>query len=625
MWISKKDEWHERHSLLTKFFIERTIQMIDYDENISNRHRSVNGLMMIDEIIDLCKLILLRQKSVNRLKSILEEASDKRITANIYNDYVLNNGPFKDIIDYYNSFDLNSLTKSGVVNEKVIKDLSIKSQIYSSRLEVYYLKTMKQLASKLNEDDKQFRRNAKILEGILNSLIPYLLYKGYSARSINDLAIKLIKKPENNPILAFFSNFNSIEHNFTFLINIGDIEEEYQVFLNQFKKREISYEILNSRHIDDSIFYKKVNYEPNDLFLKFSDKSIDPHTYLSELYTYSLRNSVLSNNRTSLQFYTIFFEYAYWKSEGVQKYQPININLDPINTLNRKSTLRTSLKKLSKIYHFEFNENTEFPIIEAIEQSVFYYNLALGSKSIENSISLLWTSLESIIPYHPKVSDIENIQHFVSHFLSIGSIGRQLNSFVLRYRFTNKLYKGNFSDLGTSKYANLHTEIGFSQWMNWLINIPETDAKDPFKKLNETSALLCKQYCTINESWGGTKAKKAKVSIWCEKIENSKISICHQLDRIYLHRNQIVHSGKFINEYSNMWYHLEWYVGKLLTYCFVYHYLNGTNNKSKKEIFFDLEADVDHITQILKSNSDKEISQIEEFYPTIFKPIWQSF
>jgi phage-related protein len=116
-----------------------------------------------------------------------------------------------------------------------------------------------------------------------------------------------------------------------------------------------------------------------------------------------------------------------------------------------------------------------------------------------------------------------------------------------------------------------------------------------------------------------------KVENWLNKIENSRLSIYHQLDRIYLHRNQIVHSGKFINEYSNMWSHLEWYVGKLITYGYVYHYKSSRSDFSKKEAFLKLEGEVEHIKNILEINRDKKISEIEEQYSTVFRLIWQYF
>jgi hypothetical protein len=74
-----------------------------------------------------------------------------------------------------------------------------------------------------------------------------------------------------------------------------------------------------------------------------------------------------------------------------------------------------------------------------------------------------------------------------------------------------------------------------------------------------------------------------------------------------------------------MWSHLEWYVGKLLTFGFVYHFRTGRFDFSKKEAFLKLEGEVEHIKNILEINRNKDISEIEEHYPTIFRLIWQYF
>ena len=80
---------------------------------------------------------------------------------------------------------------------------------------------------------------------------------------------------------------------------------------------------------------------------------------------------------------------------------------------------------------------------------------------------------------------------------------------------------------------------------------------------------------------------------------------------IYLHRNQIVHSGKFINEYSNLCSHLEWYIGKLLSYCVLsYIKLDDKSKFNKAAIFYELEAHSENIKNQLKNNSDKKINAI---------------
>ena len=42
----------------------------------------------------------------------------------------------------------------------------------------------------------------------------------------------------------------------------------------------------------------------------------------------------------------------------------------------------------------------------------------------------------------------------------------------------------------------------------------------------------------------------------------SRDSLDFQIQRIYVHRNQIIQFGDFINEYTNLWMNIEWYTGK---------------------------------------------------------------
>ena len=65
MLVAKNDKWDKSHTAISKYLIERLIQLTDYNESISCRHKTTNGYVLICEIIDVCKQTLSRQKSVN--------------------------------------------------------------------------------------------------------------------------------------------------------------------------------------------------------------------------------------------------------------------------------------------------------------------------------------------------------------------------------------------------------------------------------------------------------------------------------------------------------------------------------------------------------------------------------
>jgi len=91
MLISKIDKWHSTHTSISKYFIERLFQLTDYNEIISNRHRTTNGYVLISEIIEAVRLTLNKQKTIHRLESILEEATCSKLGSSIVNDCILLN------------------------------------------------------------------------------------------------------------------------------------------------------------------------------------------------------------------------------------------------------------------------------------------------------------------------------------------------------------------------------------------------------------------------------------------------------------------------------------------------------------------------------------------------------
>jgi hypothetical protein len=233
----------------------------------------------------------------------------------------------------------------------------------------------------------------------------------------------------------------------------------------------------------------------------------------------------------------------------------------------------------------------------------------------------LWSSLESLIPYRFLSNDIENIQYFVSKSLSIGAVGRRVTSFALRL-----IQSSEFDRTLDFKALGIHPELSFyrdkfTYWPFWLADDSKINGKDdPYEIIKNSSNLLCKQYTDLNMLLSGHKYLY-KVKSISNLIQASKASIEYQLDRIYLHRNQIVHSGKFINEYSNLWTHLEWYVGKLLSYCLFKYYQGEFSTKEK--VFLELEADYDLLTNLLKNHENKKVSEIQFSFKKIFEHTWQ--
>src|SRR3569832_719029 len=91
MWVSISNKWNFKTTSLEKFLIEKIIQRCDYEECISNRHRTTNGYTQAKELIKLCELSLKRDRTVKTLITLIEEARSKSLPQNIENDFIIEN------------------------------------------------------------------------------------------------------------------------------------------------------------------------------------------------------------------------------------------------------------------------------------------------------------------------------------------------------------------------------------------------------------------------------------------------------------------------------------------------------------------------------------------------------
>jgi hypothetical protein len=623
MWVSKISDWHDSHTELSKYFIERIKQKVDPTEVISNRHKTTNGLTLVAEIIQVIKIARNRRKSLNRLVSLIEESKSKTIDSSIINDpIVVKYHP--DIIAF-----LDRVTPS-MVKESELSYLEHSFQIFYERLSTNYFINLRFEFESIDFKKDHFGRTSKKLDRLIDSLIPYLLFKEFSPQSINEIAFWYIQKGEGNiSALKMLKMFQRESSSCKFLVQVPLNSEEFD-----FMKKLVSNDggkitKVSLDHIKKD-FFDTVPIVPDDIDLyEFSVEVKDPHNYLRNLYELTLKNFVIAKDRISLKFFNDFLETTYWrfaKAVGTTKhgYRSTKISMDPINVKNRPSTLRHTLEKCSREYGIEFKKDLSLPYLEYIEESVYYYNMALRSKSIENSLSLLWTSLESLLPFRFKETDIENVQYLVSTSLSMGVIGRQLNSFI--NRLIGSVYT-NSIDVNTLDIPNNHKSLSttnFSQWAKWLC-VKFDKEIDPYKNMKMLSELTCSQFCKLNEIYSGQNSDFSGLKFFSHKILKSEVAIKHQLDRIYLYRNQIIHSGKFINEYSNLWSHLEWYVGKLLSFCYIRSMQDKNRDFTKEEVFLELEHDYSYIKNILKVNEKEVFITQEPNFSLFFKHSWQFF
>lgn len=618
MWVTQNSSWNQSHTDLSKYFIEKIKQRVDHQEIISKKHRTTNGFTLIFEIKEVSKLSIKRIKSINRLLSLLKEAKSELINSSIVNDYILKKY-FPDIIEFYKKINIEKVKDDNVklfnlYNNSIIHCNRIKNEYFEKILEEFKL---------IDLNSKEFTRNSEKIDLLIDCFIPYALNIGYSTTSISDISYRYITKNRGGlkTHLRILNFFNGKSQNYVFLLISKKNSFEYEIIKKYLDENNVSNRLINIEDIEKNRFYSDLNFDGNEIFLEIKNKVLDPHNYIRSLYEICLKFYVVSKDRLDLSPLNDFFDRVFWRLNGEYKLQKSNFILDPINVSKRKSTLLFTLRKLSDCYKLNFTEETNLPYINEISDSLYYYNLALGSKSIENSLSLLWTSLETLLPYKMRENDITNIQHFVSKSLSTGAIGREITSFAIRYGESNYYNNYSLNKLGIyTNILNINSQ-GLRIYFDFLSQKYNKE-NDPYQTIKDNSNLLCRKFVCLNNIFNEDKS----VKYWQKKIISSKESITHQLDRIYLHRNQVVHSGKFISEYSNLWSHLEWYIGKLLSYSIIrYLQLDNKNEFSKENIFFELEAHTDNIENIINLNSEKKISEMGGYFNTIFKESWQFF
>lgn len=625
MWISNKNDWNPSITILERFLIEKIIQRCDFEEVLSNQHKTSNGFTQIQELLNLCILSQSRGKSIRAVKVLFEEVRYKNFNQNIVNDYIILKY-FKDIKDFIISYDTSKLTnKDNQPELGELNKLIHKLTVFSVQLEKGYFESLRREFFILDLNlDKNFQRTADQISLLIDLLIPYLVFKGYALSSLSKVLKSWIEKKYSIGVKRIFAFFNFHNRTYDFLISVDSkLEGDIVNFLELIKDEtdaEIEFGLVKELVKKYETLAEK--FDENQKVLIYSTtNNLDPHIHFRTLYDKLLKRIVLQRERQSLEILNSFFNCCWWRISKKGKYfHQVELVNDPINVIYRGKTLRETLIKSSEDFRYLFDDDSNINSVKnsQLKSSIFFYNLALGSKSIENSLSLLWTSIESLLPYRVDSSDIVCVQSFVSKSLCLGSISRDVIGLGNRIN-KHKNRKGNPIDklLQNSKLENGYKNMNTS-WFEWITNLSDKDEK--FKLLKSESELLAYEYSRIAQPLA-----MGKLEFLSKRIEVSRQSMSFQLQRIYLHRNQIVHSGNLINEYTNLWMHLEWYVGKLLAYSVIQlEFLNTKDNL--RDVFTEIEADYEYVTSYLKLNKDVPISKLSSRIKKILLNYhWQSF
>lgn len=610
MWVTKKSKWNYNSTVLERFFIEKIIQRCDYDETISKKHRTINGFTQLVELIRLAELSKKRIRTLRTLIVIIKEAKSKNIKQNIVNDIIIDKY-FNDLKKYLLNFNEDEAFKNDSLDK--IDNFIHTLKKYSIQLEKYYFRNIVTELKLIDFKEKvKIERSIEKISTLTDIIIPLLLYKGYSISTLNEVLRRWIEAKIHIDLAKFLDFFDHSNEYYEILVYIGNNQIEIEDIKKIIYKKGIG-DIKKASEFKDD-FSPSKSFGHRDEVIYFSCFTIDPVSFVRNQYDELLKDIVVNKDRKSLTLFTNFFKNSYWKKTTSTHnfYKNIVISGDPISVVSRKSTLFLSLINNSNI---KFDDDSTLESIQnpQLKKSLYYYNLALGSKSIENSLSLLWTSIECIIPYRTYKSDIENVRDIISKTFCFGALARDIQYLIKRINTVNNVNRGCFNSIGINSMPKSNLGNDLQVWFNWL----KTDSLNKFKNLNSISPLLAQEYkMTIQPLIEG------KLESVERRICASKESIEFQLQRIYLHRNQIVHSGDYINEYTNLWIHLEWYIGKFLYFIVLNNELTSTHS-SIEELFREFESDYEYCYSYIEKNPQKLCKDSDKIINLLLAVDWQ--
>lgn len=326
--------WNHRHTDLSKYLLSKFIQLVDMDESINNRFSATNGLILLDQIKEICSSILRRPKNANRLNQVFKEAADKQITSSIVNDLIIE--------QYFSSIKqwVESWKNSGVKLENV-KEVLQQTEIYISIVRSQYVNLIKEELLKINLTSTDgFDLKVSKLNKLINSLVAQLIYEGYSVAFLQIACKRLAWEKPDNLVRRLFEYFFKGEE--------PNKERVYTCFL----PGDLNDELITALNADFKVTGKKEFYlEPMTLEgYQFRAVGRDPYSaYRNQLIT-AFRKLSLLDPKFQQESYNHVWESPYYRNSGTEKYIRYNFykNIEPAILKYRNNTLISSLRSVGK-------------------------------------------------------------------------------------------------------------------------------------------------------------------------------------------------------------------------------------------------------------------------------------
>jgi hypothetical protein len=524
--VFPKRFWPATHTATSKYLLSRLAQLVDEDEVITYRYPATNGLILLEELYTTATYCLERWKTRHRLKSLLLESVDPDVPNSIANDPI--------ILKYFRPAltDISRLTQDELT-ESVARKVQRQSLIHLATVRPLYLERLRAELEALDFRGGAFDRCTDQAERLLLSLVPQLLRNGYSLGYLQLIPRRMSHWELSNPIERIFAFLEGGPKTYDCFV-AGTLAPP---LATQLSSQPTSFTIPD--------FWKPPEQLEGHIFRVTGN---DPFSALLSAVVKAFRQLNLRNPDVDAGILAPIWDNGYFLSNSKYDRYDFASNSDPTVPIVRPNTFRQTLVELT--------DNVDDLVAQSppqLEEPIYFYNLSRNVPSIENSFLLLWTSLESLMGMKTDKADIELIQDNLAPAIALGAVGRRVNATVQRLRATGKANRWTYLGPSASEY---HTP-GLCEWTSWLVDqSTRNTADDPFAVLEE-DPLLCKQYRRINEKW-------RRLEDLARILRASEKTTRFQLDRLYMTRNRIIHSGRFEAGGTYQWIHLEWYVGKIL-------------------------------------------------------------
>jgi hypothetical protein len=533
--ITANHQWHDSHTDLSKYLLARLMQMVDTTEVITNRQRTTNGLILLEEVYSTATLCLNQWKNHYRLRALLLECIDPDVGTSIMNDLIFSEY-FRNIRDDAQRWKERSEQD---LTLDVAKEVQTVALMHISALKLEYVERLRDEFEKLDLHSLHFDTLSRRIDQLLLLLIPQLLYDGHSIGFLQIAPQSLRNRPLHELIEGMFRHFSfGDDRSYNFWTTGEDLHSS---LVNRLTAERME---LQKRNFVRQVPASTVGYA-------FTASGKDPYSALRNIVTEAFRGMSLRSSDADPNVLEPIWNGSYYFNDARNKYSEVNFrsNSDPIVPAVRADTLGLTLDRLC-----ESVDEIPDRVLRQVEEPLYFYNLARNVPSVENSYILLWTALESLMGLRTEKADIEIVKDNLSEAMGVGAVGRRVNSTVQRIRTLGQA--NSWPYLGPPN-ADEYDRAGLSRWLEWFVNQSVANTTDdPFTVLKD-DPLVCKQYRQMNENWR-TLGDLRTLILMTEK------NLRYQIDRLYLTRNRIVHSGQFGRTGIYLWVHLEWYVGKIL-------------------------------------------------------------